>query len=103
MNCRAKKFGERLKGLLASQFPDDTVESATISPDLEHSLSGNYVRGLSKRGSRYQAFLAVPDDESQDTVNNSLTFALLMARPPSQRQSPWNYRGRSTDCSKGNL
>jgi hypothetical protein len=69
-------FCEGLKELLASQFPDETVESATISPDLEHSLSGNYVRGLSKRGSRYLAFLAVPDDESQDTVNNSLTFAL---------------------------
>ena len=35
------------------------------------------MRGLSKRGSRYEAFLAVPDGESQDTVNNSLTFALL--------------------------
>jgi hypothetical protein len=71
------EFCERLKGLLASQFPDETVESATISADLEHSLSGNYVRGLSKRGSRYEAFLAVPDGESQDTINNSLTFALL--------------------------
>jgi hypothetical protein len=71
------EFCERLKGLLANQFPDETVESATISADLEHSLSGNYVRGLSKRGSRYEAFLAVPDGESQDTGNNSLTFALL--------------------------
>jgi hypothetical protein len=72
-----EEFCERLKGILASQFPDETVESATISADLEHSLSGNYVRGLSKRGSRYEAFLGVPDGESQDTVNNSLTFALL--------------------------
>jgi hypothetical protein len=72
-----EEFCEWLKGLLASQFPDETVESATISADLEHSLSGNYVRGLTKRGSRYEAFLAVPDGESQDTVNNSLTFALL--------------------------
>jgi hypothetical protein len=72
-----EKFCERLKGLLASQFPDETVESATVSADLEHSLSGNYVRGLSKRGSRYEAFLAVLDGESQDTINNSLTFALL--------------------------
>jgi len=72
-----EEFCERLKGILASQFPDETVESATISADLEHSLSDNYVRGLSKRGSRDKAFLAVPDGESQDTVNNSLTFALL--------------------------
>ena len=73
----AREFCERLKKLLACQFPDETVESATISADLEHSLSGNYVRGLSKRGSRYEAFLAVPDGESQDTINSSLTFALL--------------------------
>jgi hypothetical protein len=72
-----EEFCERLKGLLASQFPDETVETATISADLEHSLSGNYVRGLSRRGSRYEAFFAVPDEESKDTVNNSLTFALL--------------------------
>jgi hypothetical protein len=72
-----EEFCEHLKVLLATQFPDETVESATISADLEHSLSGNYVRGLSKRGSRYEAFLAVPDGESQDTINNSLTFALL--------------------------
>ena len=45
-----EEFCQRLKGILASQFPDETVESATISADLEHSLSGNYVRGLSKRG-----------------------------------------------------
>jgi hypothetical protein len=44
-----EEFCERLKGILASQFPDETVESAMISADLEHSLSGNYVRGLSKR------------------------------------------------------
>jgi hypothetical protein len=65
-----EEFCERLKGVLASQFSHETVESATISSDLEHSLSGNYVCGLSKRGSHYSAFLAVPDGESQDTINN---------------------------------
>jgi hypothetical protein len=29
----------------------------------------------------YEALLAVPDGESQDTVNNSLTFALLWSAP----------------------
>jgi hypothetical protein len=84
-----EEFYEHLKGLLASQFPDETVESATISADLQHSLSGNYVRGLSKRGSRHKAFLAVPDDESQDTVNNMLTFALLWL----DRIGKSNHRG----------
>jgi hypothetical protein len=71
------EFCARLKGILARQFPDETVESITSSADLEHSLSGNYARGLLKCGSSYSAFLAVPDGESQDSVNNSLTFALL--------------------------
>jgi hypothetical protein len=55
-NYRAKNFANVLKRLLASQFPDETVESATISADLEHPLSGNYLRGLSQRGSHYKAF-----------------------------------------------
>jgi hypothetical protein len=46
-----EEFRERLSHLLAEQFPDETVESLTISADLEHSLSGNYARGLPRRGS----------------------------------------------------
>jgi hypothetical protein len=70
-------FREQLSQLLAEQFPDETVESLTISPDLEHSLSGNYARGLLRRGSARHAVLAVPSGESSDTADNSLTFALL--------------------------
>ena len=44
----------------------------TVSPDLEHSLSGNYARGLLRRGSTYAALLAVPDGESSETADNSL-------------------------------
>ncbi len=72
-----EEFCARLKNILAAEFPDETVESITSSADLEHSLSGNYARGLLKRGSSYTAFLAVPGGESQDTVNNSLTFGVL--------------------------
>jgi hypothetical protein len=72
-----EEFCARLKPTLAAQFPDESLESITASADLEHSLSGNYVRGVLKRGSSHTAFLAVPDGESQDTINNSLTFALL--------------------------
>ena len=70
-------FGERLRRILAEQFPDETVDSLTISADLEHSLSGNYVRAILRRGSAEWAVLGVADDESADTVENSLTFALL--------------------------
>ena len=72
-----EEFCEQLRALLAEQFPDDTIESLTISADLEHSLSGNYARGLLRRGSLRFAVLAVPAGESSDTTDNCLTFALL--------------------------
>lgn len=72
-----EEFCEQLRALLAEQFPDDTLESLTISADLEHSLSGNYARGLLRRGSLRYAILAVPAGESSDTIDNCLTFALL--------------------------
>ena len=71
------EFRDRLARLLTEQFPDETLESLTVSPDLEHSLSGNYARGLLRRGFAWIALLAVPDGESADTADNSLTFALL--------------------------
>jgi hypothetical protein len=70
-------YRDRLHHLLTEQFPDETVESLVVSQDLEHSLSGNYVRGLLRRGTTHYAVLAVPDEESSDTADNSLTFALL--------------------------
>lgn len=72
-----EEFRARLSHLLSEQFPDETVEALTVSPDLEHSLSGNYARGILRRGSARVAFLAVPSGESSATVDCSLTFALL--------------------------
>ena len=72
-----EEFREQLRHLLAEQFPDESVESLTVSADLEHSLSGNYARGLVRRGSVRYAILAVPSGESSETMDNSLTFALL--------------------------
>jgi hypothetical protein len=73
-----EEFCNRFKQLVAEQFPYETFESLTVSPDLEHSLSGNYARGLLRRGSASAAILAVPDGESSDTTDNSLTFAWLL-------------------------
>lgn len=70
-------FCDLLRRILAERFPDETVESLTSAADLEHSLSGSYVRGLLRRGSSFVAVLAVPDGESAETIEGSLTFALL--------------------------
>jgi len=75
-----EQFRDRLVQLLAEQFPDQTVESLVVSADLEHSLSGNYARGILRRGSACVAVLAVPGGESSDVADNSLTFALLWMR-----------------------
>ncbi len=72
-----EEFRDRLTHLLAEQFPDEKLESLVVSPDLEHSLSGNYARGILRRGSADIAVLAVPGGESSEATDNSLTFALL--------------------------
>src|SRR5260370_28106921 len=71
-----EEFRDRLSHLLAEQFPDETVESLVVSPDLEHSLSGNYPPGILPPGPVRAAVRALPGGESSDTADNSLTFAL---------------------------
>jgi hypothetical protein len=75
-----EEFRNRLSHLLAEQFPDETLESLVVSPDLEHSLSGNYARGVLRRGSTYVAVLAAPGEGSPDAADNSLIFGLLWLR-----------------------
>ena len=82
-----EEFRDRLAQLLAEQFPDERLESLAVSPDLEHSLSGNYARGLLRRGAAQLAVLAVPAGESAETIGNSLTFALLWLHRA--RQATW--------------
>jgi hypothetical protein len=72
-----EEFCGRLTRILSEQFPDECVESLTIASDLEHSLSGNFARGLLRRGSAQWAVLAVPLGQTTETVENSLTFGLL--------------------------
>ncbi|HTZ33910.1 MAG TPA: hypothetical protein VMH31_15735 [Methylomirabilota bacterium] len=70
-------FCDRLARVLAEQFPDEEVEKISVAADLEHTLSRMYVRGISRKGSTRCAFLAVPEGESPDTLDSSLTYALL--------------------------
>lgn len=70
-------FCDRLRRILSEQFPDETIEKIAVAADLEHSLSGIYTRGILRRGSSSIAFLAVPEGESPDALESSLTYALL--------------------------
>ena len=72
-----EEFCDRLRRILAEQFPDDVVEKISISSDLGHSLSRMYARGITRRGTNSCAFLAVQHSESPDNLESSLTYALL--------------------------
>jgi hypothetical protein len=90
-----------LKGILEQRFPDESVESLSASADLEHSLSGNYVRGLLRRGSSHVAILAVPDGETPATSEGSLTFALLWLERARQSSRRGNVTGIRIILPKG--
>lgn len=72
-----EEFAQRLRRVLAEQFPDEQVESLTVAADLEHSFSGSYVRGILRNGPSCWALLAVRDGEAAEVIESSLTFALL--------------------------
>ena len=72
-----EEFCQRLRRILSEQFPEEVLDSLMISDDTEHSLSGNYARGVLRRGSARWAVLGVPEKEPPEAASQSLTFALL--------------------------
>jgi hypothetical protein len=74
---RREQFRSRLVEMLAQQFPDETVSSLTSAPDLEHSLSGSYIRGISVGKHRAMALMAAAPGENSATYDGLLTFGLL--------------------------
>lgn len=72
-----ENFAERFALLLRQQFPDETVESITVAPDLEHSLSGSYARGWMRCGQQAWAFLGAGPSETTATIDAALTFGLV--------------------------
>jgi hypothetical protein len=88
-----EQFRARFRELLLQQFPDETVSSLTTKPDLEHSLSGNYVRGVLRAGSRYWAVLGVAPAESAATYDGLLTFGLLWLDRARQSSRPGPVAG----------
>jgi hypothetical protein len=70
-------FCRWIAGLCAKQFPDDTVDSFSSHPDLEHSLSGNYARGVIRSGSARWAAIAANEKEAAARAGRFVAFALL--------------------------
>jgi len=74
---RRAQFRSHFSEMLARQFPDETVSSLSSAPDLEHSISGNYVRGIATAPNRGAAIMAAAAGESSATYDALLTFGLL--------------------------
>ena len=70
-------FAQSIGRLCEHEFPDETLESITTAADLEHSLSGNYVRGVLRRGREEWAMFAAPEAGAGEDPARCLTFALL--------------------------
>jgi len=70
-------FCRWIAALCAKEFPDDTVDSFSIHQDLEHSLSGNYPRGIVRSGAARWAAIAANENEAATHAGRLLTFALL--------------------------
>ena len=71
-----EQFRERFERILAIRFPDGTVDSLTASPDLEHSFSGSYVRGIMHEGARGWALLSAGPTDAE-SVEKMLAFGIL--------------------------
>jgi hypothetical protein len=72
-----EQFRARLRRILAEQFPDASVESLTAAPDLEHSFSGLYVRGIMQEAARSWALIAVSPGEDAAAIEGILAFGIL--------------------------
>lgn len=76
-DLRRAQFRSTFGEMLARQFPDEKVTSLTSAPDLEHSLSGNYIRGITTAPNQGTAVMAAAPGESAATYDALLTFGLL--------------------------
>lgn len=100
-SLRREQFRTRFAEMLAQQFPDETISSLTSAPDLEHSLSGNYVRGITTARNRGTAIMAAAPGESSATYDALLTFGLLWLDRARSRKSRQPIGSLRLFCPKG--
>jgi len=71
------RYQEVLERTLRREYPGFKLEHFSGSPDLEHSLSPVYTRGLLRAGQSAFAVLGVNVDETQCCVDGALTFGMI--------------------------
>ncbi len=70
-------YEQRLRRVLARRFPDLSLASMSSAMNLERSFSPIYTRGLLRRGQSGFAVLGVNGQETQASIDASLTFGIL--------------------------
>lgn len=71
------QYQKLLERVLRREYPGFSVDRLSSSPDLEHSISPVYTRGLLRAGQTIFAFLGAGADETQPSVDAALTFGIL--------------------------
>ena len=71
------RYQAALERLLQREYPGFQQEHFSASPDLEHSLSPVYTRGLLRAGQTAFAVLGVSAEETQSCVDAALTFGMI--------------------------
>lgn len=71
------RYQSLLERLLWREYPGFKLDQVSSSPDLEHSFSPVYTRGLLRAGQSAFAVLGVNCEETQPSVDAALTFGIL--------------------------
>ena len=74
--CRAA-YAQKLRRALDRHFPGFTVVRLTVNADLEKSFGPIYARGLLRKGQSAFAVLGVNAQETQASIDASLSFGIL--------------------------
>ena len=72
-----KSYQSALERVLRRECPGFRIEHFSSSPDLEHSFSPVYTRGVVRAGQSAFAVLGVNSEETQPSVDAALTFGML--------------------------
>ncbi len=70
-------YRHRLEKLLTRRFPGFKIADLRTSADLEHSFGPIYTRGLIRQGQSAFAVFGVNGEETQASIDASLTFGIL--------------------------
>jgi hypothetical protein len=71
------RYQQVLERVLHRDYPGFRIEHVSGGPDLEHSFSPVYTRGVLRAGQAAYAVLGVNADEPQASVDGALTFGII--------------------------